>query len=105
MPAHQHNKKNTGKNAAQQSQIFGLANELSLDEESPFNQEIQTKVRMSAPYSNNEKTEFIISQEDFDENEEQSFHEHEYPSFSINRSSVTRTQNSQRTKDTSVDIE
>ena len=105
MPAHQHNKKNTSKKPVQQSQIFGLANELSLDEESPFNQEIQTKVRLSQQYDNNEKTEYAISQEDFDENEEQSFHEDEYPSFSINRSSLTKTQNSQRTKDSSVDIE
>ena len=105
MPAHQHNNKNTGKKPVQQSQIFGLANELSLDEENPFNQEIKTKVRLSQQYDNNEETEVIISQEDFDVDEEQSFHEDEYPSFSYNRSSLTRTQNSQRTKDTSVDIE
>lgn len=44
-------------------------------------------------------------EQELDENEQQSFHEHEYPSFSINRSSMTRTQNSQKTKDTSIDIE
>jgi hypothetical protein len=84
MPAHQHNNKNTGKKPVQQSQIFGLADELSLDEEDPFNLDIQAKARLSQQYDNNENTEFIISQEDFDENEQQSFHEDEYPSFSIN---------------------
>jgi len=56
MPAHQHNNKNTAKKPVRKSQIFALANDLSLDEENPFNQEIQTKARLSQQYDNNEKT-------------------------------------------------
>jgi len=104
VPAHQDNNRNTDKKPVRKSQIFALANELSLDEENPFNQEIQTKARLSQQYDNNDKTQIFFEQ-DLDENEQQSFHEHEYPSFSFNRSSMTRTQNSQRTKDTSIDIE
>jgi hypothetical protein len=54
--AHQHNKWNTGEKPVQKSQIFALVNDLSLDEENPFNQEIQTKARLSQQYDNNEET-------------------------------------------------